>query len=308
MVRARWVTLAAAVVSAGLAAACASSGTKAPSAAGGSTRLAVVAAEDFWGSLARQLGGTHVQVESLIANPDTDPHDYEPTPADARSIATAKFVLVNGIGYDPWVDKLLAANPAGGRTVLDVGHVVGLKEGDNPHQWYAPASVEKVIGAITDDYKRLDPAHAADYDQLHATFESVGLGPYHAAINTIDSAYGGTPVGASESIFAPMASSLNLDLVTPAPFLNAISEGTDPTAADKATVDEQIATKAIKVFVFNSQNATPDVQRLVAAAKANRIPVTTVTETLSPQGTTFQDWQTRQLEALRSALAEAVGR
>src|SRR5207249_89883 len=142
----------------------------------------------------------------------------------------------------------------------------------------------------------------------HHAGRETALRPYRSAIAEIKTQYAGTPVGASESIFAPLAGPLGLNLVTPASFLNAISEGNDPTAADKATVDRQIATKAIKVFVFNSQNATPDVQRLVDAAKANGIPLTTVTETLVPKGATFQAWQTAQLERLERALATATGR
>src|SRR5205823_8939378 len=119
-----------------------------------SGRLAVVAAEDFWGSIARQLGGTHADVHSLISNPDTDPHDYEPTPGDGRAMASAKLVITNGIGYDGWADKLLSANPSKGRSVLKVGDLVGLKEGDNPHQWYSPQVVEKLVVAIVDEYKK----------------------------------------------------------------------------------------------------------------------------------------------------------
>src|SRR5438046_424208 len=113
-----------------------------------SGKLQVVAAENVWGSVAAQLGGHHVEVQSLISNPDTDPHDYEPTPGDARALASAKIVIVNGIGYDTWADKLVAANPVSGRVVVNVGKVVGLKAGANPHQWYAADSVDQVIGAI----------------------------------------------------------------------------------------------------------------------------------------------------------------
>ena len=245
---------------------------------------------------------------SLITNPDTDPHDYEPTPGDGREIASARLVIVNGIGYDPWADKLLSANRASGRDVVKVGDLVGLKEGDNPHQWYSPETVEKVISQITAEYKKRRPADAAYFDQQHEKFESSGLAGYHAVIADIKAKYAGTAVGASESIFAPLAGPLGLRLVTPESFLDAISEGNDPTAADKATVDQQIASKAIKVFVFNSQNSTPDVQRLVNAAKANGIAVTTVTETLTPKGATFQAWQTAQLRALERALATATGK
>ena len=176
--------------------------------------------------------------------------------------------------------------------MVKVGDLVGLKEGDNPHQWYSPAVVEKVMSAITDEYKKLDADRAGDYESLRRHVETDALGAYHSVIADIKARYAGVAVGASESIFVPLADALGLHLLTPASFLDAISEGNDPTAADKATVDQQIATKAVKVLVFNSQNSTPDVQRLVDAAKAKGIPVATVTETLTPQGATFQDWQT----------------
>src|SRR5436305_426444 len=86
-----------------------------PAVAAPAQPLRVVAAENFWGSIATQLGGNRVAVTSIISNPDTDPHDYEPTPADARTIASAHYVIMNGIGYDPWAPKLVAANPTSGR-------------------------------------------------------------------------------------------------------------------------------------------------------------------------------------------------
>jgi zinc/manganese transport system substrate-binding protein len=268
----------------------------------------VVAAENFWGSIAKQLGGNRVNLVSIITDPNTDPHDYEPTPADARTIAGAQLVIVNGIGYDPWAPKLLAANPVNGRVVLTVGDVVGLKEGDNPHRWYSPTDVYKVIDQITDDYKKLDPAGASYYDAQRTTYLNDGLATYKELFSTIKAKYGGTPVGASESIFAPLAQALGLNLITPTSFLDAISEGTDPTAADKATIDAQIKTKQIKVYVYNSQNATPDVQAQVDEAKAAGVEVATVTETLSPESATFQDWQVAQLQALQAALAKATGK
>ena len=98
-----------------------------------------------------------------------------------------------------------------------------------------------------------------------------------------------------------------LELVTPYRYLDAISEGTDPTVADKATVDDQINHNQIKVWVFNSQNSTPDIQTLTTEAKAHHIPVTTITETLSPANATFQAWQV-ELQALQNALAQATGK
>src|SRR5262249_10594325 len=151
---------------------------------------------------------------------------------------------------------------------------------------------------ITADYKAIDPADAAYFDDRHSAVLATDLKPYFDVIIQIRSAYAGTPVGASESIFAMMAPALGLDLVTPAAFLTAISEGNDPSAADKATIDAQISGKRITVYVLNSQNATPDVQAQVDAARANDIPVATITETLTPADAAFQEWQVAQLKAL----------
>jgi zinc/manganese transport system substrate-binding protein len=271
------------------------------------TVLRVVAAENFWGSLAEQLGGSHVKVTSIINNPDADPHDYEPTAADGRAMAGAKLAIVNGVGYDAWAGKLLKANPSQKRTALTVGDLVGVKEGGNPHRWYSPPNVRQVIDAITADYNKLDPADAAFFDSQHDTVVDTNLKDYFGLVDQIKTSYAGTPIGASESIVAPLAEATGLKLLTPESFLAAISEGGDPTAADKATIDQQIKGKQIKLYVYNSQNATPDVQAQVEAAKTAGIPVSTVTETLSPAGASFQDWQVTQLTALKQALAQATG-
>jgi zinc/manganese transport system substrate-binding protein len=297
------------LVAAGVLAACAtSSGASDRPAVSDSRSVRVVAAENFWGSLAAQLGGSHAQVSSIIDNPNADPHDYEPTGADARLVAGAQLALVNGIGYDSWASKLIAANPVSGREVLTVGDVVGVGLGGNPHRWYSPTDVRRVIDAITAAYKRLDPADAGYFDRQHATVVSQTLRDYFDTVTAIRERYAGTPVGASESIFAPLAQALGLRLLTPESFLDAISEGSDPTAADKALIDRQIQNRQIQVYVYNSQNATPDVQAQLAAARKQHIAVATVTETLTPAGASFQTWQVRQLRNLQAALAAGTGR
>jgi zinc/manganese transport system substrate-binding protein len=270
------------------------------------TQIHVAAAENFWGSLAAQLGGDRVQVTSVITNPATDPHDYEPTAVDARAFAGAQMAIVNGIGYDPWASKLIAANPVKNRVVLDVGNLVGVHAGGNPHRWYSPANVQQVIAEIVRDYSRLDPQDAQYFARRKSQLETTGLRRYKSLIATIRRRFHGTAVGASENIFTPLAQALGLELVTPASFLKAISEGAEPTAAEKTTIDRQVARKQIKVWVFNGQNSTPDVTRLTDAARRKGIPVTTITETLTPAAATFEQWQVRQLKALEAALARAV--
>jgi len=270
-------------------------------------KIRVVAAEDMWGSIVRQLSGGHADVTSIISDPDTDPHDYEPTPRDGAVMATAQVAIVNGIGYDGWAHDLLAANPSSSRKVVTVGDVVGIGKGGNPHQWYSPASVRAVIDAVTEALKQADPADAASFDAQRQAYEADGLKRYDDLRAQIKARYGGTAVGASESIFAPLADDLGLRLLTPESFLDAVSEGREPTARDKSTVDRQITGRQIKVFVDNSQNSTPDVAGLVGKARAAGIPVATVTETLTPRGASFQDWQADQLQRLADALAAANG-
>ena len=282
--------------------------TPSASTTSGGHRIVAVASIDAWGSILAQLGGDRVQTTSIITNPDTDPHDYEPTPANGRTIAEASLVVENGAGYDSWMAKSVQANGNGATRVVDVATLVGTPAGGNPHQWYSPAYVERVANAITTQLTALDPSAADYFEQRRHTFETTGLGTYHRLIAEVEKTYAGTPVGASESIFAPLSSALGLTLRTPATFLKAISEGTDPSAADKVTIDRQISTKAIRVYVLNSQNQTPDVAAQVKAARARGIPVTTVTETLSPAGATFQSWQVAQLRALAAALRKATAR
>jgi zinc/manganese transport system substrate-binding protein len=305
----RWAAAAAAAAMVVLAAGCSTAPSSAATAGSGPGRkIVVAAAENFWGSIARQLGGTHVAETSIITNPSTDPHAYEPTATDARIMASAQLVIVNGIGYDPWAPKLLAANPVGGRQTLTVGDLLGLKPGDNPHQWYSAAHVHQVIEAITADYRRIDPGDGAYFDSQRSTFETKTLARYNELNSQIRARYAGTPIGASESIVSPLADTLGLKMLTPQEFLRAISEGTEPTARDKAATDAQIKNKQIKIYVYNSQNATPDVAAQVGEAKAEGIPVTTVTETLAPADATFQQWQVTELQGIENALHQATGK
>jgi zinc/manganese transport system substrate-binding protein len=302
-----WIACALALAAFALAlAGCGRSGGASAGAHG--ARLDVVAAENTWGSIAAQLGGDRASVTSLIVNPDTDPHSYEPTAQDARTLAGAQLAIVNGLGYDSWAGKLLQASALDERNVLNVGATLDLHDGDNPHQWYSPTSVRRVIAAIVAAYDRLDPRDASYFAQRQRTFQRYGLARYDALRREIRARYAGVPVGYSESIFQPLGDDLRLRLLTPESFARAVAEGGDVTAADKQAVDTQASRRQIAVWVFNSQNVTPDVQRVTALARARGIPVATVTETLSPAGDSFQQWQVAQLETLARALHRATGR
>jgi zinc/manganese transport system substrate-binding protein len=268
----------------------------------------VVAAENFWGSLAAQLAGTKARVHSIIVDPSTDPHSYQPSARDARLVAGANMAIVNGVGYDDWAAQLLQGSPGASRTILNVGKLIGLQQGANPHRWYYPFDVGRVIQAILADYDRLDPADSAYFAARRRALIMAGLSAYDTLRAQIRARYAGTPVGYSESIFQGLGESLGLRLLTPPGFARAVAEGTDVTAADKQTVDAQAEHRLIDVWVFNSQNVTPDVQRVNQLVRRRGIPIVAVTETLSPVGASFEQWQTSQLLALKRALHIATGR
>ena len=265
--------------------------------------LQVVAGQNFWGDIASQLGGSRANVQSVVTDPNADPHEYESNANDARAIANANLVILNGAGYDGWATKLLQASPSQSRKVLVVASLLGKKQGDNPHFWYDPDYVITVADAITAQYKSLDGADATYFDQQRSAF-TTALQPYMERLVEIKNKFAGVPVGATESIFVYLAGYLGLNLISPPEFMQAAAEGNDPPADAVVVFENQIATKAIKVLVYNVQTATAVTTNLKIAASQRTIPLVGVSETLQPETASFQEWQTRQLVALEKALAQ----
>ena len=272
-----------------------------PTASSGS--LNVVAGENFWGSIAAQLGGSKVNVLSVVTDPNADPHEYESNTNDARAFAQADLVILNGAGYDDWGKKLLDANSSSRRQVLNVADLLGKKAGDNPHFWYDPGYVVRVADAITASYKAIDSTDASFFDQQRTAFASA-LGPYNARIAEIKQKFNGVKVGSTESIFVYMAAALGLNLISPPEFMQAVSEGNEPPASTVVEFQNQIAAKEIKVLVYNVQTATAVTTNVKQLAQAGNIPVVGISETLQPETVTFQDWQLAQLTSLKNALAK----
>jgi zinc/manganese transport system substrate-binding protein len=269
--------------------------------ASGSGVVQVVAGENFWGDIATQLGGSRASVQSVVTDPNADPHEYESNTNDARAFATANLVILNGAGYDDWGQKLLQANPNQSRLVLDVSDLLGKKPGDNPHFWYDPDLVIKVADRITAEYRSIDSGDSSYFDQQRSAF-TTSLQPYMHRLAEIKQKFSGEPVGATETIFAYLAYYLGLKLISPAPFMQAVSEGNDPPADSVVTFQDQIAHRAIKVLVYNAQTATAVTTSLRIAAMRQSIPVVGVSETLQPLTASFQEWQDSQLIALENAL------
>ena len=268
-----------------------------------SSGLQVVAAENFWGNIASQLGGSHVHVTSIITDPNADPHLYESDAHDAVAISSAKVVIVNGLGYDDFMNKLLGGASSSNRKVITAQQVLSVADGSNPHLWYDIPRVPGVAAKITASYIAEDPAHKADYQHNLTTFDR-SLNLLLNTIQQIKQRYGGAPVAYTEPVPGYLLASAGLDVKTPEDFAKSIEDGDDPSPADTSTMDALMTDKSVKVLLYNSQATSPATEHVKALAKQVGIPVIGVSETLPAHMNTYQAWQAGQLSQLESALAE----
>lgn len=268
----------------------------------------VVAAENFWGSLITQLGGTRVSVTSIVSDPNADPHEYESNTANAIAIANAQFVIINGAGYDTWAQQLIAASSTPHQVVLNVQELINQTGDANPHFWYSPTYVNETVKAMYQDLVSIDPSHASYYTQQYDALKA-SLAVYNGRIAEIKQQFGGVKVASTEGIFGYLANATGLDLVSPPAFMEAVSEGNDPPAQSIVQFDQLITNGTVKVLVYNAQTVTPLTQSTKALASQYNIPIVPVTETIQPPDASFQVWMNAQLIILQNALnQQALGK
>src|ERR1017187_1754182 len=260
----------------------------------------VVPAENFYGDIARQIGGDDVAVASVMSNPDQDPHLYETTPTTVRQIAAAQVVILNGADYDPWMDKLLKASPKPGRTAIVVADLVGKKAGDNPHLWYDPGTMPAAAKALAEAFAKADPAHRDAYAARLKPFLT-SLTATNERIAAIRGKFAGAPVTASEPVFGYMAGALGLKMRNER-FQLSIMNDTEPSAHDMAAFQDDLKTHKVRVMFYNKQASNKAVQTLVDLAHASKIPVVGVTET-APPNLSYQAWMLGELNDTEKALA-----
>ena len=268
--------------------------------AAGAAQLRVVTAENFYGDLARQIGGGALAVASILSNPDQDPHEFEANPSTARALAEAQLVIYNGADYDPWAVKLLSASPSASRVVIVVANLMHRRSGDNPHLWYDPATMPALAADLAGALAKLDPAHQAGYARRLASFRR-SLAPLDAKIAELRQKYAGTSVTATEPVFGYMAEALGLVMRNPG-FQLAVMNDTEPSAADIAKFEKDLQTRAVKVLIYNSQTSDALTRRMRMIASGAGVPVIGVSET-EPRGKDYQEWMLSQLDALDRALA-----
>lgn len=268
-------------------------------------RMSVVAAENFWGDIAAQLGGSHVRVRSLISSPDADPHLFESDASDAAAVGRAAVVIENGAGYDAFMSHLLAPGGVSGRAVVSVQDSLGATGTDvNPHFWYDIPRIPTVAAAIDAALIRKDPAHAADYRANLTRFDA-SLAPLTDAVAGLRAAFPGAPVAYTERVPAYLLAAAGLRVLTPPGFARAVEDGNDPSPADAAAMDALLSGRKVRVLLYNLQTATATTAHARQLAVASGVPVVGVTETMPAGAADYQQWQLGQLRALAAALARS---
>jgi zinc/manganese transport system substrate-binding protein len=264
--------------------------------------LAVLGTENFYADLLAQIGGVRVTVTSLLNDPNADPHAFESSPRGAATVADAKLVIVNGVGYDSFMDKLLGASNRPDRVVVNVQRLLGLADDVNVHVWYDPATMPKVAAAATDALARLDPPNAS-YFAAHEQAYLGALQPINAKVAALKARYGGTPIAFTENVAGYLTDQIGLVVKTPPGFTKAIEQGTDPAPVDVAAERDLLTSRTVKVLLYNSQVTSPTTIQIRDLAQQNGIPIVGVAETIPAAFHTYQDWQLGQLGDLERALA-----
>lgn len=264
------------------------------------TPVNVVVSVDQWGEIVSELGGGCAKVTTVLASSSVDPHDYEPSPADAATFANAQLVVVNGADYDPWASKF-AATSAPKASLVDAGEVTKTAEGANPHLWYDPAAVTAVSDAVTAELSKLAPDAKAYFAEQRSAF-TTSMAPYDKLLTDIKAGATGKTYAATESVFDYTADDVGLVNKTPEGYQTASANESDPSPADLEAFRQALADRQIDVLIYNTQTEGSVPEQVRAAAEAAGVPVVDVTETVPPGTTSFEAWQVAQLTSLAKAL------
>lgn len=242
----------------------------------------VVTSLGVYGEVTRKVAGSHGQVTTIINSTAVDPHDYQPSTAQAEEVSRANLVVVNGLGYDYWLNKLVASNSRHTTTINVSRQVAGKTAGDNEHVWYQPQTLPKLADKLAVQYAKLDPRHANDYRRNARSFrqELVPLNQTIARAKRNARAAANKRVAVTEPVFDYALKNLGYQISDPH-FAKAIEDGNDPSPADIQQLRDDITKHRIAFLVENTQSSDKTIDNIVNLANQERVPVLKVTETKS---------------------------
>lgn len=256
-----------------------------------SDKISIVTTTNVYSDIAKNIVGKYGTATAIIDKSSVDPHDFDPTTADAKKVAQANIIVANGLGYDSWMNKL--AKSVDKKPVLVGEDLMGLKSGDNPHIWYNLDMPTKYVDYLV---KRL-----SKLDKKHATYFKENGEKYLAKIDKIKKLVKANkddqkPVFVSEPVFDYALQEAGYK-IGDKKFEEAIENGTDPSPKTINEMNNAIKEKKIAFFVNNTQASSSTVKSFVKLAKKNNIPVLNVRETI-PNNTTYLAWMKENYQKL----------
>ena len=267
-------------------------------------RLNVVASFSILGDLVRNVGGTSVNVTTLVG-PDGDAHVYVPTPSDAKRIADAKLVFVNGFGLEGWLPRLVQS--AGGKAVIvtATSGIAPLKLGSDadPHAWQSPINAKIYVANIRDALVAADPADAEAFKSNASTY----LAKLDALDREVREAVAQIPqsrrkVISTHNAFGYFAAAYGVEFIAPL----GVSTESEASARDIAGIITQIrAAKIPAVFLENISD--PRLVSQIAAETGARVGGTLYSDSLTGEkgdAPTYIEMVRHNIKALTSALSD----
>lgn len=251
----------------------------------------IVAAENFYGDVAKEIAGSSAQVTSIMNNPNQDPHEFQTDASTAKAVADADIVIYSGIGYDDWMSKLLGTQGKPGRVVIKVSDLIGAKDGDNPHIWYDPKTMPALAKKLGAALKKPEEAKAF----------IASLKPLNEKIAVLKKKTAGVKVTATEPVFGYMASALGFDMLN-GDYQLAVMNDTDPSFEQTASFEKSLTSKTARILFYNNQVTDPSTERMQALARKSGVPIVGVTETQPPDQKTYVGWMLSQLDKVDAAL------
>ncbi|WP_425593737.1 metal ABC transporter solute-binding protein, Zn/Mn family [Lactobacillus gallinarum] len=257
-----------------------------------SDKVSIVTTTNVYADIAKNVVGNYGSVQAIIKNSATDPHDFEPTTADAKELTKANIIVANGLGYDTWMNKL--ASSVSKKPVLVGEDLMGLKKGDNPHIWYDLDMPTKYVNYLVKRLSKLDKKHAAYFKENGDKYLAKVAKIKQIAKSTDKK--NNKPVFVSEPVFDYGLEEAGYK-IGDKEFEEAIENGTDPSPKTINKMTNEIKDKKIAFFVNNTQASSSTVKTFVKLAKENGVPVLNVRETI-PNHMTYLDWMRENYQNL----------
>jgi zinc/manganese transport system substrate-binding protein len=266
-------------------------------------RLNAVASFSILGDFAKNVGGERVSVTSLVG-PDGDVHVYTPAPADAKKVADAKLVVINGLGLEGWLPRLVQSSGGKAAIVTATNGIAPHKVGGDadPHAWQSVANARTYVANIRDALVAADPTGAAIYranaDAYLAKLDALDR-EVREAIAQIPQAR--RKVISSHASFGYFAAAYGIAFIAPL----GVSTESEASARDIAGIITQIkASKVPAVFLENISD--PRLMRRISAETGARIGGTLYSDSLTGEkgdAPTYIDMVRHNIKALTSALS-----